>query len=69
MIQISKTNSNKVLVKSSKISDLGDNISLEEAMKLYKDKLESNDFTDIKTIQRNGKIVKFREQTQTLYDN
>lgn len=69
MIQISKTNSNKVLVKSSKISDLGDNISLEEAMKLYKDKLESNDFTDIETIQRNGKIVKFREQTQTLYDN
>ena len=69
MIQISKTNSNKVLVKSSKTSDLGDNISLEEAMKLYKDKLESNDFTDIKTIQRNGKIVKFREQTQTLYDN
>ena len=38
-------------------------------MKLYKDKLESNDFTDIETIQRNGKIVKFREQTQTLYDN
>ena len=69
MIQISKTNSNKVLIKSSKISDLGDNISLEEAMKLYKDKLESNDFTDIETIQRNGKIVKFREQTQTLYDN
>ena len=69
MIQISKTNSNKVLVKSSKISELGDNISLEEAMKLYKDKLESNDFTDIKTIQRNGKIVKFRERTQTLYDN
>lgn len=69
MIQISKTNSNKILVKNSKISDLGDNISLEEAMKMYKDKLKSNEFADIETIQRNGKIVKFREQTQKLYDN